>query len=404
MFIKSSILQLGSSLVTASGGTGGTGQVSTTTGDGGNGRIRLEYTTILGSTSPSAGSTGTFPTTTPGTTLSVNRQDSFGKLLQLLSGGTEMLGVDSSGNFYLNSLQTTGDAASISANLLTSGNLLKLSSSSLSTGNLVRLDTTLTTGNLLSATVSGITTGNLINITEAGISNFSGTGILLNLAQDLQNATGAGFTGKFLEFINAATTAFVVDAGGKITSLFGASSDPSLQINGQGFDVSGFGKTAITDSTITLGNGADGACTLSSTITLDAASANTCVSRANADAVNFRLANLAVSGSTSITVSSTPTGLAVNDEILIINLRDVNNTDSALYASSDWINASVGKYETHRITAINTNTLTLDGPLVHAYDGSNYSVMVQRVPNYTTVTVSSGGTMTISAFSTSTQK
>ncbi|MBI4099975.1 hypothetical protein HY440_03110 [Candidatus Microgenomates bacterium] len=247
-----------------------------------------------------------------------------------------------------------------------------------------------TTGNGIAATQSAITTGNLLSLGQGGTSNFSGNGILLDLGRDLQNAAGAGFTGNFLKFLNGSVSNFIVDAAGKITTLFGASADASKQLNGQGFTVSNYAQTAITDTAATLGTGADGACSTSTTTTLDT---GTCVGRANGDAVNFRVTNVATAGATLVTVSSTPTGLAVNDEVLIINLRGT---------STDYSN--VGKYETHKVTAVTGNVLTLDYPLTYSYDGSTQDIMVQRVPQYTSVTVSSGGSLTITAYSTSTHK
>jgi len=50
------------------------------------------------------------------------------------------------------------------------------------------------------------------------------------------------------------------------------------------------------------------------------------------------------------------------------------------------------------ISEISTNTLSLDTNLVNGYDGTTQKIMVQRVPNYTNVTVNSGYTLTASAW------
>jgi len=140
---------------------------------------------------------------------------------------------------------------------------------------------------------------------------------------------------------------------------------------------------------ISVGTGVDGTCSVSSTITLDGASANTCVSRAQADGVSFASTANNTAGQNQVTTSTTHTGLSVDDEILIINLMGTAGD-----------NSNVGKYETARITTIATNTLTLNHNLVNGYNGTSATqkIVIQRIPQYTNVTVNSGGTITASAF------
>lgn len=126
------------------------------------------------------------------------------------------------------------------------------------------------------------------------------------------------------------------------------------------------------------GTGADGACTVSSTSN-DEINTESCVGRSNADAVNFSLIVNSAIGATAITLPTAPTGLAVGDEILIINLQGT---------SSNYTN--VGLYEFNTIIAINSNTLILNRPLQNTYDGTTQTIMVQRVPQYTNVTINSG--------------
>lgn len=123
----------------------------------------------------------------------------------------------------------------------------------------------------------------------------------------------------------------------------------------------------------TFGTGTDGACTVSSDTNINT---GTCVSRANGDAVNFSVTANTTAGSGSITLSSTPTGLAADDEILIINLQGTSGSYS-----------DVGEYEFVTISSINSNTLTLEDNLTNGYDGTTQKIMVQRVPQYTSVTV-----------------
>lgn len=138
--------------------------------------------------------------------------------------------------------------------------------------------------------------------------------------------------------------------------------------------------------TINLGTGADGACIMDNgTKTLDStAGSSVCngSARATAYAVNFSDTTLELAGDTSVTVSTTPTGLAAGDEFIIINLQGTSNDYQ-----------SVGEYETHVISSISTNTLNFtDYPLSNTYDGTTQKIMVQRVPNFGAVTICGGNT------------
>ncbi|MBU1327084.1 hypothetical protein KKB64_04235 [Patescibacteria group bacterium] len=135
---------------------------------------------------------------------------------------------------------------------------------------------------------------------------------------------------------------------------------------------------------VDVGDGADGACTVSAATNINT---GTCVGKATADGVNFSSTANTSAASTTIVLSSTPTGLAVGDEVLIINLQGTAAN-----------NANVGQYEIKTITAINTDTLTLNSALTNGYDGTTQKIMVQRVPNYTNVTINSGITLTANAF------
>ncbi len=132
------------------------------------------------------------------------------------------------------------------------------------------------------------------------------------------------------------------------------------------------------------GNGADG------TLNVNAAdfNLNTQTQQAGrggiADAVNFSTTGVLAVGNTSVTLSVAPTGLAANDEILIINLKGSPN---------------VGNYETKNISSIVGNTLNLTLALTKDYgDSATQKIMVQRVPNYTDVTVAGGRTLTANSW------
>jgi len=137
-----------------------------------------------------------------------------------------------------------------------------------------------------------------------------------------------------------------------------------------------------------LGTGADGAITVSSSTNINATSLIVGRSCADGgDAVNYSATALT---STSATLSTTPSAgcLAVGDEILLIN---VAGTNSAL--------GNVGNYETLRVLSVVTNTVNFTTAKTKFYgDGASddnnlgtaegtQRVMLQRVPNYTSVTV-----------------
>ncbi len=136
---------------------------------------------------------------------------------------------------------------------------------------------------------------------------------------------------------------------------------------------------------VDYGTGKDGVCNVTASMSLTTTS---CSGRATADAINFSSTASTARGSTSIVVSATPTGLAAGDEILIINLQDTTGAYNAYYNS----------YETKRITFISGTTIYLDSPLIHAYNGTNQKIMVQRIPQYTNVNINSGYYLTATAW------
>ncbi|MBT7349974.1 MerR family DNA-binding transcriptional regulator, partial [candidate division WWE3 bacterium] len=136
-----------------------------------------------------------------------------------------------------------------------------------------------------------------------------------------------------------------------------------------------------------FGDGSDGAITVSSNTNIndvDLISGRNCAD--GGDAINYNATALT---SNTVTLSTTPDSgcLAVGDEILIINLQ----------GTSSYVN--VGNFETKTIQSISTNVLTFTNNKTRYYgDGEsddtnigtaagNQRVMIQRVPNYTTVTV-----------------
>ena len=149
-----------------------------------------------------------------------------------------------------------------------------------------------------------------------------------------------------------------------------------------------------------LGNGADGAITVSSNPT-NINTTNLIVGRTCADggdAVNYSITALT---STTATLSVSPSSgcLVAGGEILLIALQgSVSST------------TNIGNYETLRIQSISTNVVTFVTAKTKFYGdvagadtnigtgGTNHKVMLQRVPNYTNVTVDTGVSFTPSAW------
>ena len=140
------------------------------------------------------------------------------------------------------------------------------------------------------------------------------------------------------------------------------------------------------------GSGRDGAITVTSDTSINTTSLISGRSCADGgDAVNYSVTALS---STTATLETPPSAgcLVAGDEILLINLRG---------ATSSF--ANVGNYETLHIASIagSTITFTTSKSKLYGDDGgdsnigvsdSNHAVMLQRVPNYTDVTVSGSGT------------
>lgn len=139
-----------------------------------------------------------------------------------------------------------------------------------------------------------------------------------------------------------------------------------------------------------LGTGADGAATFSSDTNINT---STGVGRSCGDAVNYSVTALTSTTATLESAPTNPTCLAAGDEVLLINLRGVYGAFG-----------NAGNYETLRIASISTNTVTFTTAKTKYYgDGTsddsniglgagNQAVMLQRVPNYTNVTITTSGT------------
>lgn len=126
--------------------------------------------------------------------------------------------------------------------------------------------------------------------------------------------------------------------------------------------------------TPSTGNGTDGALTVGNGQTV------------YADGVRAALTSSAVSGAVSLSVSSTA-GFGADDEVLVLQMSG----------------PTAGRYEARTVSAVGGGTLTLGSGLAYDFAASGASLsQVIRIPNWTTVTVQSGGTLTVNAWDGST--
>ena len=146
--------------------------------------------------------------------------------------------------------------------------------------------------------------------------------------------------------------------------------------------------------TMDNGTGRDGAITVTGDTNLNTQNliaGRTCAD--GGDAVDYSLSSSAAAGSTSLTLTRAPSPgcLSVGDEILVIAMQAGATTDAG----------AVGRYETDVVAGLAGATIRLQTPLTNSYtttDASGHAeaVMVQRVPNYTNVTIDAGATLTAS--------
>jgi len=146
--------------------------------------------------------------------------------------------------------------------------------------------------------------------------------------------------------------------------------------------------------TAPLGNGSDGALTVSAADFNINTQTNGNSGRSAADGVIYSVVDNTASGQKNIIVNSaTTTGLAVNDEIMIINQKGT---------TGDF--ASVGLYEFGTISSITNgtpsskSTIVVTSNLTNTYNGTTQKINIQRIPNYTNVTVSNNYNITPSVW------
>lgn len=146
------------------------------------------------------------------------------------------------------------------------------------------------------------------------------------------------------------------------------------------------------------GDGHDGAVTIAAgkNINTDPIATGRTVADGEAFAVSAISTNtvtLTGTGTDGTAATSASTSLAANDEVMLINLQgDATN------------NGNVGVYETFTVQSVSSATVTFTTNVAGTYGvGGNSTltgqkIVLQRVPNYTNVTVNSGITLTANAW------
>lgn len=158
--------------------------------------------------------------------------------------------------------------------------------------------------------------------------------------------------------------------------LLGCDATHSIPLDPEGEDS---GAPDVTASV--WGTGADGPLDVQGAVDLSAWASG---SRQSADVVTATVAS--IDGAT-ITLAAPPTGFSRDDEVLLIDLH-----------GSDADHAAVGRYAFARLAAV-TSTLTLTEPIsVEFGDLADQTLIVQRVPQYTDVTVPIDGSLTMRAW------
>ncbi|WP_157231778.1 hypothetical protein [Hyalangium minutum] len=154
-----------------------------------------------------------------------------------------------------------------------------------------------------------------------------------------------------------------------------------------------------------LGNGEDGDLYVSSgTFNINTQPNPAIPSRTFPDAVAYRVTAFSTDN-TALTLADFPAGLAVGDEVVLINLQGGSNfpSPSATVSAGVGDTGNVGTYEIFTVRSVNfgTNQLTFTSPILKTYGATNSNatltgqkIIVQRIPHYRNVTVS--GTLTAS--------
>jgi len=139
-------------------------------------------------------------------------------------------------------------------------------------------------------------------------------------------------------------------------------------------------------ATLRLGSGGDGAITVTSNknINTDVVAS----ARTYADGINYKVTSI---GNDYVNISVAPDGIVAGDEVILINLYGYETTNVA----------NAGNYEFFIVDSVASGVVnfTSNKTKNYGHDGgdssiSSHSVMIQRIPNYTTVDIQAGGIIT----------
>ena len=183
-------------------------------------------------------------------------------------------------------------------------------------------------------------------------------------------------------------------------STIGNTNNGSIYFLDSSGNTSGRLDTAKTNIERVLGDGSDGAITVSSSVNINTTPIAT--GRVTyADGIAYRV-NAPGSGDISVTryraADTLSNGLVAGDEVLLINMQGLSTNVLNSFGTDT---ASVGNYEIKKVASVSASTITFTTPVERRFVGlnaNNQRVIVQRIPQYTNVTVNSGGTITASGY------
>ncbi len=205
---------------------------------------------------------------------------------------------------------------------------------------------------------------------------------------------------------NLASSSLTTSIPGQISL---ATTSSSTVVSGSGFNSGIYADTTLSGSSIVLqpnivanefGSGVDGSITISTTTNINTTnieSGRNCAD--GGDAVSYNVTGLTTN---TATFSSAPSAgcLAPNDKILLINLQGAGTS----------LMTNVGNYEFLTIQSVSGNVVTFTTNKTKYYGNgvsddtnigtasTNQRVIMQRVPQYSNVTINNGVTLTASAW------
>ena len=337
----------------------------------------LTTPSLAGTTSPSAGSTNQLASAA----LTLN-QRGLGHILSLKSNDAEKFYIDHNGRIVINNTSTAGDVASIIVNSETTGDVFDITGTSLTTGSLFNLKPTFNSS-------SSVGYGLNMTITDSTTTTGGYSGILVNTSGSGSSPAGNKY---LMQLQNQGTNQFTVDTSTGNVSLAG-------DIYSSNFSLTGGSSSSPAQHT-GMGDGSDGSITVSSSKNLNTTTVQT--DRSCADGGDMVSYNIIALTSTTAQLEATPSSgcLAAGDEILLTNLQ---GTSSAYGNTGNWETLYISSISTDTITFTTTKTKYY-GNTTNADDTNigtattNQRVILQRIPQYTDVTVQSGGTITADAW------